>query len=313
MISIFGDLSIAVSRLTTEARDYRGALDLLLREGDRFPEEDWHITDWKVETAALCQEYDLALGILRDGIERGLWYPAAHFASPEFAGLQGYPQFSQLVAACAAREQAAAHTEPALFTFAPDGVEPASTLIAIHRNHSSVDTDHANWLSSVERGWQLIMPQSSQVMGPAIHVWNDREKAVAEIVAQYERLQLTNMPVICGGLMSGADVALRVAFSGRTAARGVIAISPVTPTTDHLAPLVEQARERGLRVYVFVGERDRRCYEGASQLAVYLQAHDIETRFHVRLDYTFGYPPDFPSILDEAIAFVWSGDSGATS
>src|SRR5688572_2769887 len=105
-IRIFGDLSIHFWRHIA-VDEFAQALDLVLTHGDRFPEEAWHVCEWRVLAGALCGDSDYAIAALDQGVEHGLWYPEAHLRREGMESLQGIPAFERLVAICAERHRAA--------------------------------------------------------------------------------------------------------------------------------------------------------------------------------------------------------------
>jgi hypothetical protein len=307
-IHIFGDLSIHFWRHIA-ADEYAQALDLVMSEGDRFPEEAWHVCEWRVLAGALCGDTDYAIATLDQGVGRGLWYPEAHLRREGMESLQGNPDFERLVAICAERHRAAeAATSPQLMTFTPRTDPPYPMLINIHRNHGTVERDRPYWQSLVQAGWVMAMPQSSRVMGPDVHIWNDRAVALSEVKAHYDALAATSTydvnRVIWAGNMTGADVAMRLALSGDGAARGFIALSPYIPDVEVYAPLLDASARRGLRGWLFIGADDTRCGPGTQALVDRMQAAGIPVMLHQHPDFTFGYPPNFDVLLAEAVAFV---------
>src|SRR5689334_2676404 len=55
-----------------QAQDYAGALEILTREGDQFPEEAANVLYLRSCMAARVGQPDLALQILEDALDRGL-------------------------------------------------------------------------------------------------------------------------------------------------------------------------------------------------------------------------------------------------
>jgi hypothetical protein len=308
LIRIFGDLSIHFWRHIA-ADENTQALELVATYGDRFLEEAWHVCEWRVLAGALCGDIHYAISTLDQGVGRGLWYPEAHLRREGMESLQGNPEFERLVALCAERQRAAeAATTPQLMTFTPRTDPPYPLLINIHRNHGTAERDRPYWHSLVEAGWAMAMPQSSRVMGPDVHIWNDRAVALPQVKAHYDALAANSTfdmnHVIWAGNMTGADVAMRLALSGEVAARGFIALSPYIPDVEVYAPLLDVASGRGIRGWLFIGADDTRCGPGTHALADRMRAADLPVMLHQHPDYTFGYPPGFDALLAEAVDFV---------
>ena len=91
-----------------QAQDYAGALAILTREGDRFPEEAANVLYLRSCMAARVGQPDLALQILEDALNRGLWYGEQLMReSPSWQPLQGLPAFERIAAVCKERQAAA--------------------------------------------------------------------------------------------------------------------------------------------------------------------------------------------------------------
>lgn len=307
-IRVFGDLSTRYLALMADDRAAE-AYALVLREGDRFPQEAWHVAEWRALGAAYSG--DLAGGIehLRAGLAAGLWYPVARLRRAAMAPFRGDPAFEAMVDQCAAREAAArCASAPHLEIRLGSNNGPHAPLLVMHRNHSHVRHELVCWSPAVDAGYGLAMPLSSQVAGPDVHVWDDRSVAVPEVMSHFRTLaadpRFDVRRTIWAGFMTGADVALRAAFSPQAQTRGVIALSPYTSDLDTLGDLLEASRDRRPPVYVFIGAEDARCLPGAKALAEYLIERGLPVRLRVEPDFTFGYPEHFTQVLSEALNFV---------
>lgn len=306
-IEVFGDLSVQFHRLVIN-KDYPTARELIEAHAHHFPEEYWHIYEWRSAAAALCNDPAAAMTILQEAIDKGLWYPVTHLRDEEFSAVQGHVAFEQMVLICEERHKTAqAQTKRQALVSLPTGTSPFPVMLTVHRNHASAARCWLEWNPIVEAGYALVMPQSTVTEGPDIFVWNDRAKAVTEVESHYDGLtgdaQYNLEKIIWAGYMSGADVALRLAFSGRVTAKGFIAISPVLSDVEYFVPLAEAAVRRGLRGYIFAGEEDTRAYSGAKRFARLLHDYGMPLHFEVR-PVSFGYPKDFPQVLSTALQFI---------
>jgi hypothetical protein len=305
-IRSFGDLSTGVLEGFTD-ETFDEAKRLVERHGSRFPEERWHIDYWLMILSALVGEGNEANFILQQAVDSGLWWPERYLDQEE---LKPYLDQS-LVATCYQRRDAAlARSKPTLTVHRPLGKDDQAPLLFVfHRNHSSVSRDGENWRPALEIGWGLALPQSSQMVGPNTHVWDDRDKALAEIELHAQALRRKPSfdldRVVTGGYVTGANLAIRTALTSTLGAAGFIALSPFIPDLEAtFLPLLRQRDPASLRGVITIGERDSRCYPGALELVEHMRAAGVAVDFRVYPDFSQGYPPDFDSLLPEAMSYI---------
>lgn len=305
-IRIFGDLSTRVLECFA-AEAYEEAHALVNRHGDLFPDERWHVDYWRMILSVLVGEGERANPILESAVESGMWWPERYLGQEEFE-----PYLDpDLVATCYRRREAAiAGSQPELKLHLPADSKPAAPLLfVLHRNHTDVARDGANWMPVLDLGWGLALPQSSQLTGLKTHVWDDRERALAEIddhaAALQSRSEVDLERVVTAGYVTGGNLAIRLALLGTLGARGFIAVSPFVPDLEEtFQPILQQGKAEGLHGLVTIGERDSRCYAGATELARRLNDAGADIDLHIYPDFTQGYPPDFESLLPGALASI---------
>jgi predicted esterase len=268
--------------------------------------------------ASLINETALALQLLEEALEAGLWWAEAQLREEsDLQSLQGLPQFEQLVEVCQKRHaEAQAQAVPVLLTLQPEGgcqagLQPCPLLLALHGNDQTAEGSVGFWRSAVSRGWLLALPQSSQVRGPDGYIWNDQDRAVREIQEHYatlcEQYAIDPDRVVLAGFSRGGELAIWLALSGTIEVRGFIAVGPGGPYTnepDKWAPLIEASQGRGLRGYLVVGEQDIFCYEGTQALAALLKSRDIPCELEVHPNLGHDFPPDFQQSLARALEFL---------
>src|SRR5262249_3516399 len=99
---------------------YAEAYALVTREAGRFPEwAQGSYYNWRMCTACLMGERDLALRIFGEALAAGHWYDEVGLREDtDLAALQGLPEFERLVAiSLERRDQALAQAKPILQTF----------------------------------------------------------------------------------------------------------------------------------------------------------------------------------------------------
>jgi predicted esterase len=299
-----------------QAQDYAGALEILTREGDRFPAEAANVLYLRSCMAARVGLPDLAVAILEDALNRGLWYGERVMReSPSWQPLQGLPAFERLAAVCKAR-QAAAAIGPALRVLDPaDGCPAGATcplFIALHGNAGTADSAIQGWRAVTDAGWRLVALQSSQVGGANAYLWDDQETALRETAAQYADLsaQYTVDParLVVAGFSLGGETALRIVLSGSIPAPAFILLGPGGPTMDTpdaWLPLIAQGAARGVRGYVFLGDRDNAVeQDNARRVVDLLNAHGVPCGLEMLPNLGHAYPVDFAPGIRRALAFV---------
>ncbi len=299
-----------------QAQDYAGALEILTREGDRFPAEAATVLYLRSCMAARVGLPDLAVAILEDALNRGLWYGERVMReSPSWQPLQGLPAFERLAAVCKAR-QAAAAIGPALRVLDPaDGCPAGATcplFIALHGNAGTADSAIQGWRAVTDAGWRLVALQSSQVGGANAYLWDDQETALRETAAQYADLsaQYTVDParLVVAGFSLGGETALRIVLSGSIPAPAFILLGPGGPTMDTpdaWLPLIAQGAARGVRGYVFLGDRDNAVeQDNARRVVDLLNAHGVPCGLEMLPHLGHAYPADFVPGIRRALAFV---------
>jgi predicted esterase len=299
-----------------QAQDYAGALEILTREGDRFPAEAANVLYLRSCMAARVGLPDLAVAILEDALNRGLWYGERVIReSPSWQPLQGLPAFERLAAVCKAR-QAAAAIGPALRVLDPaDGCPAGATcplFIALHGNAGTADSAIQGWRAVTDAGWRLVALQSSQVGGVNAYLWDDQETALRETAAQYADLsaQYTVDParLVVAGFSLGGETALRIVLSGSIPAPAFILLGPGGPTMDTpdaWLPLIAQGAARGVRGYVFLGDRDNAVeQDNARRVVDLLNAHGVPCGLEMLPNLGHAYPVDFAPGIRRALAFV---------
>jgi predicted esterase len=299
-----------------QAQDYAGALEILTREGDRFPAEAANVLYLRSCMAARVGQPDLAVAILEDALNRGLWYGERVIReSPSWQPLQGLPAFERLAAVCKAR-QAAAAIGPALRVLDPADGCPAGAacplFIALHGNAGTADSAIQGWRAVTDAGWRLVALQSSQVGGANAYLWDDQETALRETAAQYADLsaQYTVDParLVVAGFSLGGETALRIVLSGSIPAPAFILLGPGGPTMDTpdaWLPLIAQGAARGVRGYVFLGDRDNAVeQDNARRVVDLLNAHGVPCGLEMLPNLGHAYPVDFAPGIRRALAFV---------
>lgn len=299
-------------------QEFAQMLELLNREGDNYPERTVEILYLRSCMAVRVGQPDLALRILQEALDKGLWYGHAIMRdSPSWQSLQGLPEFERMVEICKVREdEARATSRPQLFILEPDGgclgEQSCSLVISLHGNGANGPQSIDGWRSVVSEGWLLAAPQSSQLVSLDSYIWDDQDTALREVAGHYatlkERYSINPDRVVITGFSMGGETALRVALSGTISVRGFILLGPggsTINTPEAWLPLIERASTRGLRGYILVGEQDEGIPHNAiCTLVEMLNGHGIPCELEMIPGARHEYPPDFAARVQRAIAYV---------
>lgn len=313
--------------LYTQAMEYHGrqewanALDVLTREGERFPDDAPTVLYLRSCMAMRIEQPDLALRLIQEALDRGYWYGEQVMReSPSWQPLQGVPEFERLVEINKVRQEEF-RTKPQLFIQEPEGAcaedRTCPLFIALHGNNSNAGQTLHGWRAIVEQGWLLAVPQSSQAMMVHAFLWNDQETALREIEEHYARLRkeyrFDQEQSVIAGFSMGGETALRASLLGTLPVRGFVLLGPGGDTManpEAWLPLIEGAMDRGLRGYIFVGDREPQQYqEDIRTTAELLDANGIPTKLETIPGIAHVYPEDFGPYLSRALAFVLARDN----
>jgi pimeloyl-ACP methyl ester carboxylesterase len=297
------------------AEQFGKALELLTLEGEEHPEQAPTVLYLRACMAARVGENDLALKMIEEADKRGFWYGEQIMRqTPSWQHLQGDPGFEQLVETFKARE-ADVRDEPRLFTLEPEGGctenRRCPLLLALHGNNDNAQRALNGWRPVVADGWLLASLQSSQVAMTGAYVWDDQERALREVAEHFEaikeRYAVDEGRVIVAGFSMGGETALRIALQQTVPAKAFILLGPGGPmiieTPEEWPPLIEGARERGLRGFVFMGDLEAE-HEPIRALVRLLNEQGIPCGLEILPGLAHEYPPDFSAGLRRALAFV---------
>ena len=289
---------------------YAQALDLVIENEALFSRRG-RFYNWKMCMAARVGDIRLALETLQEALDTGIWFGHASLREDEdLEPLQGLPEFERLAAICEQRyATAAAQATPQLLTMEPEHASPPYPLLmALHGNNSNSEASVDFWRAAANRGWLLTLPQSSQLGDFDAYVWNDRERAIAEVrehdAAIRREYEVDPARVVVGGFSMGGGLAAWLAVSGAIEARRFIAVGPYLEDVGQLRPLIEARPDRKLRGYIVVGDQDDPCYQIAQEIATLLQSYEISCQLEVHPNLGHVFPPGFEDSLAKGLDFI---------
>jgi predicted esterase len=292
---------------------YAEALELVMKEGDNFPENRMWADYWKMVSAARVENRTLVYEVARKSLADGLWYGEFLWRqSPSYASLQGDPEFEQIVAdSLKAQQKDIPSAEPIVVKKLPSNHSAESPLlIALHGNQSTAERTLPFWEPAVLDGWVTVILQSDQVMFKNAFAWDDVERSFAYVKSQYEALNIPfdSKHVVIAGHSMGGLIAIRAALEGVIPVCGFVVNGPATPYLDHpedLEKLLDSARERGLRAYFILGEQDNAINTPeVKSLAEKMKAAGMACEVEMVPDSTHDHNPAYDPAIRRGLAFV---------
>jgi predicted esterase len=309
------------------AREYERALEVIIDKGDLYPELVRMMMYRRICLKAMLGDTAEALRLLEEALAAGIYFPAI-LLGPEGTGDEGNPltleameglfEFERLKAAHQARYwEAMENAPPVLVTVGPSHPQtaPPPLLFVAHGNVSNIENEIGHYRPATEWGWLLAMPQSSQPWDvEGRYVWGDWEMTERQL-GKYcsllsQELDYDPARVVTAGISKGGEVAVWLAMSGKVSARGFIAVAPGGKRIDEpgaLLPFVETSREKGLRGYLIVGDRDTSCYEATMKLSTFLKEQGISCELEIHPGEGHWFPPNFAQSLRRALRFILEG------
>jgi predicted esterase len=309
----FAELADEMFRLYRQG-EYENALAVINRDFEHFTAQLGRLYFWRVCLHSVLGQQEEALHQLEQALDLGFGYGEEALRNDsDLTSLQGLPEFERLVTRSKEQyAQLAVNVVSTRLVIPPShsATPPYPLLVALHGNNSSAEWSADYWRSPVERGWLVLLPQSSQPgWDSTTFIWNDEERARRDVQQHYVEVQRDYVVdldrVIIGGYSKGGQVALLLALNGIIPAPGVIAVAPALRKSpaeqfplDHINP------EQMPHVYLIVGQRDEPFYEPTMALAEYLTTHDIDCELSVYPDLDHAYPPKFGDALNTALDYL---------
>lgn len=291
------------------------AYDLLTEAAPRYPESAQRLFEWRLDMAARLGKLELSEQILKEALDAGCFYGEyALRKDDDMQGLQGRPVFEELAArsaqilADAQKESRAGHE--ILNEGRRDG-NISSLLMALHGNNSNLEHFRGHWQSLAGSDWLVALPQSSQVSGKGVFVWNDMNRAELEVKLHYLELkkthQIEDYKNILAGFSKGAHAAIQGTLQSWIPAAGFIAVAPYVGELKPWLPLIEHRKMTRVRGYFLLGEKDDMCTPGALKLMEKMLKGGIPCAARVVPGLGHEFPVDFEKLLPEALDFVLTG------
>ncbi|MCI0550889.1 MAG: hypothetical protein L0287_08035 [Anaerolineae bacterium] len=292
---------------------FADALVVAEKLAQEYPERGANTYFWRICLHAVMKEREQALRAFEEALSNDVWWSEDRMRSDsDVDSLQGDPEFERLVKLSEEKHKQAT-ADPELFVYLPDGTGPFPLLIVLHARNSSAERDVPFWKSVVKRGWILGMPQSSQPSSPLSFVWDDREKAMNEIVEHFNSLMkkypIAMNRIVVAGFSQGAARAIELVMSNRIKANGFFAVVPGTIDINELNGWADANEARGVLIS---GGRDPR-YEMFQQVRKIFTQKNLPLMFENYPDMGHDFPKVFETVLQKGLDFIIKQEPNSSS
>ena len=184
-------------------------------------------------------------------------------------------------------------------------------FIALHGNNSNVDNFRQYWGALWNTEWLVALPQSSQLSGKGIYVWNDMELVEKELKDHYADLcaggDIDPGRVMVAGFSKGGHAAVDAAVRGYLPVKAFLAIAPYIAKKEELLPYFDKIQNKRLRGYIIAGGKDTECLSSATWLHDEMKKRGLCCEIKVYPEMGHDFPGDFDNVLPEIIQFLNGG------
>lgn len=293
---------------------YQQALDLLdgFQTPDALDRRQWF--EWRISMATLKGDLPLAEEILSTALQEGFFFSEYSLRHDEdLSTLQGRPRYEQLVTRNMQQmADAQSKARPELLMVDPpvQAAAKAPLIVALHGNNTNAQIIKEYWLDLSPYGWRLAFPQSSQVSGNGVFVWNDIPCAEEELKAHYDaickRSAVDPARTIISGFSKGGHAALTAAFTQVFPISGYIGVAPYFDDVEAIFGSLKVQANTRVRCYFLLGEDDTDCTAGALAMQEKLAAAGVACGVEIFPGVAHDFPADATAAILRALDFILS-------
>ncbi len=284
------------------------AYDLVTEFEDKVVGNPAQMLNFRCCFASKLGRKELALGLMREAIDRGYWYGYDYLLEDDdLAPLRDSPEFKDLAEICREREaEAKRSSEPSLkIVKARSGQGRPRLLMALHGNGDSVAVIEDYWLPCVDQGYTLALPQSSQITFWGGFTWADLDKGRSEVSHHLRAIQedtaFEPTDNIIAGFSGGAGLALLAVMNGDVTPGGLILVAPWLPDLDKWEKEIISLGGKGIEYWIICGDQDGDCLDGSKRLSSILEKAGARVRLDIVQELDHDFPVDFETRLSRVL------------
>lgn len=301
----FSDVTAEVHGLYRKGR-FADAIAVALDNRDRFPSEDATFTFWEACLLSMNGTPDPALAVLREGLNRGLWWSEATLADSDLDAVRRLDSWEQLLTESATRAEAAALIRPAPRIRAANVHEPKGIVVALHGGQANPAVTADDWEAAVPGDWRVINPVGTVPAMPNRWSWPmGADESIQAVIGQLPGVDRNRPTVLCG-FSQGGRVALDLA-AGAIRPQGLILIAPAI-RAQALPPIPDAP------TMLHVGDQDW-AIEGVESLAQVMDRRGTPARVERIAGFGHAMPDDLHSVVQRGLDWIASArapDGSAT-
>jgi predicted esterase len=292
--------------------EYVKAYELITRVCDLYPAWQGRAYEIRFNLAAMMGKLELAESILEQSLALGYFYNEFVLRYDEdIKVLHGRPCYESLVDRSfktLADEQRKARPELKIIEPNEHLDDKLPLLIGLHGNNSNAQGFSDYWGYLTKKKWLVALPQSAEVAGKGLYVWNDFERLNKDIQAHYETLkqqyEIDDEKTIISGFSKGGHAAIHLALKGFFPVNGFLALAPFVGAVEGWLPLLNDPNLKKLRGYFVLGGRDEHCTPGAILLKDKFVEYGIKCNVETFPDMAHDIPFNFDEVLQRAVSFI---------
>ena len=281
------------------------AYDLVTEAGNLEAGNPAQMLNFRYCLASKLGDKELAIRLMREAIvEREYWYGFDYLLEDDdLQPLQEIPEFKRLAANSQEHEiEAKRNSKPSMRILKVEGSgsNQAKVLMALHGNGDSAAVTEPYWQGCLRHGYDLALPQSSQITFWDAYTWIDLDKGTSDLAVHLRSIHsmgVEQKDMIIAGFSGGARLALHAVLKGEIEPFGLILIAPWLPELDDWMEMLRSHGRMRLRCWIICGDQDNDCLEGAKRLFSILE----ESGVNAHLKIIEGLDHDFPVDFDERL------------
>jgi predicted esterase len=292
--------------------EYDKAYELMTRVCDLYPAWQGRAYEIRFNLAAMMGKLELAERILEQSLDLGYFYNEFVLRYDEdIKILHGRPRYEELVKRSyktLADEQLKARPELKIIEPAEQTEGKRPLLLGLHGNNSNALGFSDYWGYLTKKNWLVALPQSAEISGKGLYVWNDFKRVENDIPAHFETLtedhSIDEDKVIIAGFSKGGHAAIHLALNGFFPVKGFLALAPYVGDVNTLLPLLSNLANNNLRGYFVLGGQDQHCTPGALILKDKLVEYGISCEVEIFPEMLHDIPRNFDDVLQRAVNFI---------
>ena len=308
-----GEFRKTVYKLYLEGK-YTEALETAEEASTRFRDEISETSFWIACLDCVLHKENEALRVLESSLSAGTWWsPKQLEMEKDLNPLKDRQEFKEILATCHQRfEEKQEQSRPKRLVFSPENLEEKTKhplFVALHVKGGNAEEASKHWKHVVERGYTLLVPQSSQLFAPNRYCWDDWNTSKNEVLSHIGEMRgsynIDEDGVVVAGASQGASVAIIDLIFGDTSLKlkKCIAVFPAVDDLSSYTPLLERGAKKGVSVYMLSGEKDY-FLENIKKLYQEMIKAEIHCKVEIVPGLGHDFPPNFDDYIDEALDYL---------